>query len=57
MKIERVGVYLDEQEVLELEAIALEEDATAALLFLKRLKKKIEIQQRQQCGSKLVRGE
>ncbi len=57
MKIEKSGVYLDEQEVMELQAILLDEDERGALEFLKRLKNKIEVQQRSQCGSKLVRGE
>ncbi len=57
LKIEKSGVYLDEQEMMELQAIMLDEDEPAALEFLKRLKKKIEVQQRHHCGSKLVRGE
>ncbi len=57
MKIEKSGVYLNEQEVMELQAILLDEDERGALEFLKRLKNKIEVQQRSQCGSKLVRGE
>lgn len=57
MKIQKMGIYLDEQEILELEAIMLDGDEHAALEFLKKLKKKIEILQRQQCGTKLVRGE
>jgi hypothetical protein len=57
LKIEKSGVYLDEQEMMELETVIFDEDAPAALEFLKRLKKKIEVQQRHHCGSKLVRGE
>ncbi len=57
MKIEKSGVYLDEQEVMELETLIFDEDEKGAFEFLKRLKKKIEIQQRHHCGSKLVRGE
>lgn len=57
LKIEKSGVYLDEQEMMELEAIIFDEDRQAAFEFLKRLRKKIEVQQRQHCGSKLVRGE
>ncbi len=57
MKIEKSGVYLDEQEVMELQAILLDEDERGALEFLKHLKNKIEVQQRSQCGSKLVRRE
>ncbi|MBI3914867.1 MAG: hypothetical protein HY327_11870 [Chloroflexi bacterium] len=57
MKIQKVGVYLDEQEIMELETILMDEDEKAAFEFLKRLKKKIDVQQRSQCGSKLVRGE
>lgn len=57
MKIQKIAIYFDEQEIVELQAIALDEDAAAALEFLKRLKNKIEVQQRSQCGSKLVRGE
>lgn len=57
MKIQKIAIYFDEQEIVDLQAIALDEDAEAALEFLKRLKNKIEVQQRSQCGSKLVRGE
>jgi hypothetical protein len=57
MKLQKIAIYFDEQEIMELEAIALDEDADAALRFLKKLKKKIEVQQRSQCGSKIVRGE
>lgn len=57
MKIQKIAIYFDEQEILDLQAIALDEDAKAALEFLNKLKKKIEVQQRSQCGSKIVRGE
>lgn len=57
MKIQKIAIYLDEQEILELESIMLDGDERAAFEFVKRLKKKIEILQRQQCGTKLVRGE
>lgn len=57
MKIQKIAIYFDEQEIVDLQAIALDEDAAAALEFLKRLMNKIEVQQRSQCGSKLVRGE
>ena len=57
MKIERIGIYLEEAEMVELQTILLDEDEQAALEFLKHLKKKIEVQQRQQCGSTLVKGE
>ena len=57
MKFQKIAIYFDEQEIQELEIIALDEDERAALEFAKRLKKKIEVQQRSQCGSKLVRGE
>ncbi len=57
MKIQKIAIYLDEQEMMELQAIVLDEDEKSALEFLKRLKNKIEVQQRSQCGSKLVRGE
>ena len=57
MKIQKIAIYLDEQEILELESIMLDGDELAAFEFVKRLKQKIEILQRQQCGTKLVRGE
>ena len=57
LKIQKIAVYFDEQEIIDLETIALDEDTQAALEFLKKLKKKIEIQQRSQCGSRIVRGE
>ena len=57
MKIQKIAIYFDEQEIMELQAVALDEDAEAALEFLKKLKKKIEVQQRSQCGSKIVRGD
>ena len=57
MKIQKIAIYLDEQEILELESIMLDGDELAAFEFLRRLKKKIEVLQRQQCGTKLVRGE
>ncbi len=57
MKIEKSAIYLAEQEVLELQSIILDEDEKAALEFLRRLKKRIETQQRQHCGTPLVRGE
>lgn len=57
MKIQKIAIYFDEPEVLDLEAIVLNEDERAALDFAKQLKKKIEVQQRSQCGSKIVRGE
>ncbi len=57
MNIEKSAIYLTSEEILELEDIALNEDEKAALAFLKKLKKKIEVQQRQKCGSPVVRGE
>ena len=57
MKIEKSALYLEQQEMFELQAILLDEDEKGALEFLKRLKKRIEIQQRQHCGTPLVRGE
>ena len=53
MKIQKIGVVLDESELIELQAILLDQDHEAAFQFLKRLAKKIEVQQRQQCGSPL----
>jgi hypothetical protein len=57
MKIEKSAIYLTEHEMLELQGILFDEDEKAALEFLKRLKKRIEVQQRQHCGTPLVRGE
>jgi hypothetical protein len=57
VKIQKIGVVLDESDLIELEAILLDQDQGAAFQFIKRLVKKIEIQQRQQCGSALVKGE
>jgi hypothetical protein len=57
MNIEKSGIYLAEQEMLELLGIVLDEDQEAALEFLKRLKKRIELQQRRHCGTPLVKGE
>ena len=57
MKIEKSAIYLGEQDMIDLQAILLEEDEKAALEFLKRLKKRIETLQRQHCGTPLVRGD
>ena len=57
MKIQKIGLVLEEPELIELQAILLDEDQETAFQFLKRLVKKIEVQQRQQCGSPLVKGE
>jgi hypothetical protein len=57
MKIEKIGLVLTEAELVELQTILFDEDEKSALGFLKRLKKRIELQQRQQCGSALVKGE
>ena len=57
MKIEKIGLVLTEAEMVELQTILFDEDEKAALGFLKQLKKRIELQQRQQCGSALVKGE
>ena len=57
MKIQKIGLVLGESELIELQAILLDEDQEAAFQFLKRLVKRIEVQQRQQCGSPLVKGE
>lgn len=57
MKIEKSAIYLTEQEMLELQSIVLDEDEKGALDLLKRLKKRIELQQRQHCGTQLVTGE
>ncbi|MBI5649803.1 MAG: hypothetical protein HZC40_05050 [Chloroflexi bacterium] len=51
MKIEKTGVMLEEAEMMELESILLDEDGKAALDFLKRLKRRIEILQRSHCGT------
>ncbi len=57
MKIEKSAIYLEEQEMLELQRILLDEDEKAALEFLKRIKKRIDLQQRRHCGTPLVKGE
>jgi hypothetical protein len=57
MKIRKMALVLEESEMMELETILLDQDEQAALDFLKRIAKKIEVQQRQQCGSALVKGE
>jgi hypothetical protein len=57
VKIQKIGLVLGESELIELQAILLDEDQEAAFQFLKRLVKRIEVQQRQQCGSPLVKGE
>ncbi len=57
MKIQKIAVALEAAELIDLQAILLDEDEHAALEFLKHLKKKIEVQERQQCGSPLVKGE
>ena len=57
MKIEKIGLVLTEAEMVELQAILFDDDAKSALEFLKQIKKRIEQQQRQQCGSSLVKGE
>lgn len=57
MKIEKIAIYLTAAELLELEDILLNEDEKAALAFVRRIKKRIELQQRQQCGSALVKGQ
>ncbi len=57
MKIQKIAVVLEESDLIDLEAILLDEEETTALQFLKRLHKKIDLQQRQQCGSPLAKGE
>jgi hypothetical protein len=57
MKIQKIGIMLDESELVDLQAILLDQDRDAAFQFVKHLSKKIEVQQRQQCGSRLVKGE
>lgn len=57
MKIQKLGIVLEESDLIDLEAILLDQDEQAAFQFLKQLVKKIEVQQRQQCGSRLVKGE
>jgi hypothetical protein len=57
VKIQKIGLVLGELELIELQDILLDEDQEAAFQFLKRLVKRIEVQQRQQCGSPLVKGE
>ena len=50
MKLERTAVSLEEQELMELEAIVQDEDTEAALEFLRRLRKRVlEIQRRHGC--------
>lgn len=50
MKLEKLAVYLDEQELLELEAIVQDGDQEAALQFLRCLRQRI-----QQMQAKSVR--
>ncbi len=57
MKIEKTGITLEVPEMVELQAILLDEDGQEALEFLKHLRNKIDVQQRKHCASKLVRGE
>ncbi len=57
MKIKKVGLVFEEADLVELQTILLDEDEQAAFQFLKRLARKIDVQQRQQCGSSLVKGE
>jgi hypothetical protein len=57
VKIQKLGIVLDESELIELETILLDQDQAAAFQFVKHLAKKIEVQQRQQCGSPIVKGE
>jgi hypothetical protein len=57
MKIEKSAIYLAEEDMLELQGILFDEDEKAALEFLKRLRGKIEIQQRRHCGTGIVKGE
>lgn len=57
MKIKKIAIVLEEPDLIELEAILLDEDEHAAFQFVKRLCKRIQVQQRQQCGSPLVKGE
>lgn len=42
MKLERVSVPLDEQDLLELETILQDADKEAALMFLRRLRQQIQ---------------
>jgi hypothetical protein len=57
MKIKKIAIVLEESDLIDLEAILLDEDEQAAFQFLRRLCKRIKVQQRQQCGSPLVKGE
>ncbi len=57
MKIKKVGLVFEEADLVELQTILLDEDEQAAFQFLKRLARKIDVQQRQQCGSALVKGD
>ncbi len=57
MKIQKIAVVLEESDLIDLEAILLDEDDKTAMQFLKRLHRKIDVQQRQQCGSSLAKGE
>ncbi len=50
IKLAKTAVSLDEQELMELEAIVQDEDKEAALEFLRRLRKRVlEIQRRHVC--------
>lgn len=57
MNIEKSAIYLDEQQMIELQAILLDEDEKAALEFLKGIKRRLDLQQRRHCGTPLVKGE
>ena len=50
MKLEKLAVSLDEQELLELEAIVQDADGQAAFRFLRRLRQRI-----RQMQAKIVR--
>lgn len=52
VKPEKLAVPLNEQDLMELESIVQDEDADAALLFLRGLRKKIlEMQRRRVSGT------
>ena len=57
MKIEKIAIVFEESDLIDLEAILLDQEQEAAFQFIKHLVKKIEVQQRQQCGSPLVKGQ
>lgn len=49
-KLATIGVALSAEEVIELKMIVQDEDAEAALAFLRRLRRKVSEVERRHCG-------